>query len=216
MGLTTYMKKAVLDHVFGGTAYTPPVNLYAALFSVSPTDAGGGTELTGSNYSRVEVTNNTTNFTNATGTTDVEKTNGVQITFPTASGTWNVVAFGFYDASSGGNLLCWSPMFGSPFPYTAAVSGNLFTAPGSAYANNDTVRLALIPGDTLPGGFDTATTYYVRNVSGTTFNLSLTSGGAAITVASFGSGLIASVEPKSVLNGETCAIGSGGLVITSV
>lgn len=73
---------------------------------------------------------------------------------------------------------------------TAAVSGNLFTATGHSFANADRVRLYTSgpEGAALPGGFSEDTDYYVGGVSGETFTLSLTSGGAAVTVANTGTG----------------------------
>mgnify|MGYP001016290781 FL=1 len=106
-----YLEQKVLNHVFGATAYSAPGTLYFALFTAAPSDSGGGTEVTGGSYARVALTNNTTNFPNATGTSPTSKSNGVAVTFPTASANWGtVVAFGIFDASSGGNLICWADL----------------------------------------------------------------------------------------------------------
>lgn len=37
---------AILNHFFKGTVYNQPAHLYVGLFTVAPTDAGGGTEVT--------------------------------------------------------------------------------------------------------------------------------------------------------------------------
>ena len=56
-GFTDYLEDKVLDHVFGGTAYTAPSTLYVALFTVSPGDDGtGGTEVSGGAYARQTAT----------------------------------------------------------------------------------------------------------------------------------------------------------------
>lgn len=103
-----YLENKVLDHLFGGTAYSAPATVYVALFTITPGDAGGGTEVTGNNYSRVAVTNNGTNFPAASGGS---KSNGTTITFPTASGAWGtVVAVGIFDAANAGNLLAWASL----------------------------------------------------------------------------------------------------------
>ena len=53
---TKYGRKAMLDHFFGRASYAFPTNVYAALFSADPTDAGTLTnELTQTGYARVEV-----------------------------------------------------------------------------------------------------------------------------------------------------------------
>lgn len=106
-----FLEQKVLNHVFGATAYSAPGTLYFALFTTAPSDSGGGTEVTGGSYARVALTNNTTNFPNATGTSPTSKSNGTTITFPAASANWGtVVAFGIFDASSGGNLICWADL----------------------------------------------------------------------------------------------------------
>ena len=47
-----YLENKVLGHVFGGTAYTAPSTLYVALYTVAPSDTGGGTEVSGGGYAR--------------------------------------------------------------------------------------------------------------------------------------------------------------------
>lgn len=87
-GFSDTVENAVLDHVLGKTTYTAPATLYAALFTAAPSDSGGGTEVTGGSYARVAITNNTTNFPNASGGS---KSNGTAITFPTATANWGTV-----------------------------------------------------------------------------------------------------------------------------
>ena len=96
--------QSLLNAAFGNVTYTPPANIFVALFTAAPTSftAGtGGTEVTGGSYARLSVTNNTTNFPSISGTTRV-KTTGANFTFVTPTATWGtVVAFGFYDAIAG-------------------------------------------------------------------------------------------------------------------
>lgn len=106
-----YLEAKVLDLVLGANAFSAPATVYMALFSVTPSDAGGGTELTGGSYARVAITNNTTNWPNSTGTSPTTKNNGTTITFPTATADWaTAVAWGLFDASSNGNLLYWGAL----------------------------------------------------------------------------------------------------------
>jgi hypothetical protein len=100
-----YLENKLLDHVLGGGDYSRPATVYIALFTVAPTDAGGGTEVSGTGYSRKAVTNNDTNWPAAASGA---KSNGTDITFDEATGDWGtVVALGIFDAASGGNLLYW-------------------------------------------------------------------------------------------------------------
>jgi len=105
-GKSDYLENKVLDFLLGGVSYTPPATVYIALFTAAPTDAGGGTEVSGGGYARVAVTNNTTNFPAAS---NGSKSNGTTITFPTATADWGtVVAVGIFDAATNGNLLFWA------------------------------------------------------------------------------------------------------------
>lgn len=99
-----YLENKILDHVFGNTAYSTPATVYVGLSTTTITDAGGNiTEPAGGSYARVSVTNNVTNWPNASGGS---KSNGTAITFPTATGSWGtIIDFFIADASSGGNIL---------------------------------------------------------------------------------------------------------------
>lgn len=109
-----YLENKLLDHVFGATVYTAPATLYVALFTAAPTDAGGGTEVTGGSYARVAVTNNVANFPNAAAGA---KSNGNPITFATATADWGtVVAAGIYDAAAAGNLIGWCTITSQSVP----------------------------------------------------------------------------------------------------
>lgn len=103
-----YIEGKLLDLLFSNAAYSIPGTLYIALFTVAPSDSGGGTEVSGGSYARVAVTNNATNFPAASGGS---KSNGTTITFPAATAAWGtVVAMGIFDASSSGNLLAWATL----------------------------------------------------------------------------------------------------------
>ena len=121
---SNYLELRLLDHMLGAGTVTTPATVYFALYSVVPSDTGGGTELTGSGYARLAVNNDTTNFPAATtnGTTGRgEKKLGVAQSFPANSGGSNwttVVGWGLLDASSGGNLLLWGEV--APLAITPA------------------------------------------------------------------------------------------------
>ena len=106
-GFSDYLEDKVLDHVFGGNAYTAPTTLYVALYTVAPTDTGGGTEVSTSNtaYARRPVA-----FTVSGNTA----TNGSAIEYATATAAFGtVVAVGVFDASTGGNLIAYANLSAS-------------------------------------------------------------------------------------------------------
>lgn len=107
MAFSTYLERALLDLVFGGTAYSAPATIYVAASTGLASAAVA--EPSGNGYARVAVTNNATNFPASTGSNPATKSNGTAITFPTVTGTgqsWGTIAsVALYDAASGGNLL---------------------------------------------------------------------------------------------------------------
>jgi hypothetical protein len=99
-----YLENELLDHVLKTGDYSSPTNLYVALYTAAPTDAGGGTEVSGGGYARV----NHNSWDAASGGAS---SNDGAITFSTASSAWGeVVAVGILDATSAGNLLMWADL----------------------------------------------------------------------------------------------------------
>jgi hypothetical protein len=130
-GLGNTYSIAVLDYLLGSTALSLPGTWYAALFSVSPSDTGGGTELSGSGYVRIALLNNTTNFpaSSVLGGVATKLTGSVLTWGPASGSTWaTAVAVGFYDASTSGNLGWWGPLAS---PVTVSVGQSLQIAIGS-------------------------------------------------------------------------------------
>ena len=116
MSFSNYLETKVLGHVFGGTAYTQPTK-YIALYSAAPGEAGGGTEISGTNYVRQVAA-----FT-VTGDT---ASNTAAIEFPTAGSAWGTIThIGVMDASSGGNLLAYGTLTASK----TISSGDVFRIP---------------------------------------------------------------------------------------
>ena len=71
---------------------------YLALFTVTPSEAGGGTEVSGGAYARQAVT-----FGSPSGGT---MKNSAEIVFPTATASWGTVkAWAIFDAASSGSML---------------------------------------------------------------------------------------------------------------
>lgn len=98
---TNYLEAALLNHVFRAVALSAPAAVYVGLFTSAPGEAGGGTEVSGGSYARQAIT-----FGAPSGGT-VTQSGAVQ--FPLASASWGtVVAYGIFDAVSGGNLLAWA------------------------------------------------------------------------------------------------------------
>lgn len=101
MSYTNYLEDEIQDHVHGVGSFTAPAGQYLALFSVTPSDAGGGTELSGNGYARQSITFGASSGGVASNTNVV--------TFSASGGDWSeAVAAAIFDASSGGNMLEWA------------------------------------------------------------------------------------------------------------
>ena len=96
-------KSYYLDNLFinaglRNTAFVPAPVVFLALYTVSPTAAGGGTEVTGGGYGRQPIV--------FTPPANGVASNVSDIVFPIATADWGTVtSYGILDASSGGNLL---------------------------------------------------------------------------------------------------------------
>jgi hypothetical protein len=115
-GFSDYLEDKVLEHVFGGNAYSAPSTLYVALYTVAPTDTGGGTEVSGGAYAR-----QTAAFT-VSGTNPTQASNSAAIEYPTATANYGtVVAVGIFDALTSGNLLAYANLTASKVVSTGDV-----------------------------------------------------------------------------------------------
>jgi|TARA_R110000782_G_C14756609_1_gene407714 hypothetical protein len=117
MSFTNHLETEILDHVFGGAAYTAPSNVYLGLYTATPNDAGGGTELSGSGYARqamaMSVSGNTA-------------TNSAAEEFATATGSWGTITHvGVFDAATSGNLMAYGALSASK----AIATGDVFRIP---------------------------------------------------------------------------------------
>lgn len=111
-----YLENKLVDAVFRGQAFPTFTNLYVALYTGAPSDAGGGTEVSTSStgYARVQVASSLANWAGtqgagttvaSSGTSGTTSNNGA-ITFPTPIANWGTVThMGVFDAPTGGNLV---------------------------------------------------------------------------------------------------------------
>jgi hypothetical protein len=104
MSLSNSFETSTLTWLLTNGSPSParPTAWYLALYTVAPTDAGGGTEVSGTAYVRKAAT-----FTVSGNTAS----NSAAVEWPTAGGSWGtVVAVGVFDALSGGNLIAYGAL----------------------------------------------------------------------------------------------------------
>ena len=109
MAASDYLEQRIVDFVLNSNTefvFTSPANVYIALFTTAPTDAGGGVEVSGVNYTRID----SGAFSAMTDVTDGHTSNNAEIAFAQAgAGGWGLVtAIGLFDSVDNGgsnNLL---------------------------------------------------------------------------------------------------------------
>ena len=103
---TNYTENLVLTWLLTNGSATRPTAWYVGLFTAAPSDAGGGTEVSGNGYVR-----------KATGTitvsgTDTTAINSAAIEFdPASGGNWGTITHAaIFDAETSGNMIAWAQL----------------------------------------------------------------------------------------------------------
>ena len=99
--LSNYLENKLIDHFLGTASYTMPTDVYVALYTVAPGEAGGGTEVTGGSYARQVATFSAAASGATSNDSNIDFTN-----MPAAT----VVAIGIFDALTTGNLLLYGSL----------------------------------------------------------------------------------------------------------
>ena len=117
MSFSDTFETTVLTWVFTTNSATRPTEWHIALYTASPSDPGGGTEVSGGGYARQSVT-----FTVSGNTAS----NTAAIEWPVATAGYGTVTdVGVFDASSGGNLIAYAALTTSK----AIDTGDVFRLP---------------------------------------------------------------------------------------
>lgn len=119
MSFSNHLETEILDHVFGGNAYTAPGTLYLALHTANPDEDGSGTEVStvGTAYARETVA-----FTVSGNTA----TTSAAVEYSTATANFGTVTHvAVWDASTAGNMLAYAALTSSKTIET----GDVFRVP---------------------------------------------------------------------------------------
>ena len=214
MSLVDATELAIINELFGATAFGADTNLFATLFTTVPLDDGSGeVEANYTSFARVSITNNTTNFPSAN-----PKTNGTAITFATATGAQSglIKGMGWYTLSSGGVLRAYSYLCDQlqPMAIGLATGDFIYTQQAHGWAADTKVIVWAPAGVTLPAPLATNTEYFVKAPSGTQMQLAASAGGAAIDITADGGCIIARSRFTSVNIGDTPSIAISGFSFT--
>lgn len=126
-----YLANKLIDEIFRAQAWAFPASIYGELYTVAPTSAGGGTPVSAPSYARAPwaSTMAAKSGTQGDGTTSSSTgtggrvSNNVAVSYPAPLDDWgDVLAQGWKDAATAGNLLWFGPiptqsiLSGSPAP----------------------------------------------------------------------------------------------------
>ena len=162
-------------------------------------------------------------FPPAAGTAPTTDANGAQINFPTATANWGtVIAFGFYDAATSGNLQIWDFMGNfSWLPFEVASGSNpSFSVKGNGYLSNDPIVFTAEYGGTLPsastGTFTGYTVNFVASPTTDAISVDTTSGPSTpVVLTSSGSGMVRKITQQIIPNGVTAFFSPSQFTITA-
>lgn len=123
MAITYYSANKVLDLNFGGTSYSQPATYYFGLSTTTINiDGTGATEPSGGAYARVGLTNNKTNWGNAS---NASLTNSTAVQFTESTASWGTITYVFMsDALTSGNVWWYDAL--SPARAVASATTVLF------------------------------------------------------------------------------------------
>ena len=96
-----YLENKLIDHSLGTTTFTKPTTVYAALYTVAPSDSSAGTEVTGGSYARKTVTFGAASSGSASNNANVDFDGMPSCT---------VVAVAILNDPTAGNLLYWGTL----------------------------------------------------------------------------------------------------------
>lgn len=103
--LSDFSEKLLLDWLMTTGTAARPTAWFVALYTAAPNDAGGGTEVSGSGYSRQAVS-----FAEATSP-DGTTTNSAALSFTASGGDWgSITHLAIFDAATSGNMLWHGPL----------------------------------------------------------------------------------------------------------
>jgi len=105
MSLTNTFETTTLNWLLTATSVTRPTAWYVALYTIAPTDVGGGTEVSGPAYARQSCAFSVSGDT---------ASNSAALEWDVAGTNWgNVVAIGVFDAATSGNLIAFGDLAAS-------------------------------------------------------------------------------------------------------
>lgn len=146
-----------------------------------------------------------------------QKSNTGVITIDVPAGTYGFI--GFFNAVTGNtnNYLGYAPINGTVKGFAtvdaADVTANTITSSAHGLVNTDRVQLFNVFAETLPAGITEGVLYFVVGATTDTFQISLTSGGAAVDITGIGEGYFQKIVPEVFASQGQITLAAAALVL---
>lgn len=190
-----------IANIADNAASSPLANLYVALHTANPGEAGSQTtsECAYGSYARVAVARTAGGFTvTANSVSPV-----AVVDFPECtSGSEEATFFSIGTASSGAGIVLYYGVIGAAPTMVTGATSDTITSPGHGLAVNDRCVFLQAFGLTVPAGITAGTVYYVKTApDADTFTISTTQGGATLDITASGQAIVQRVTPISISSG---------------
>lgn len=217
--LKLYYQAVAIANLADNAASSPLTNIFVALHTADPGEAGDQTtsEAAYTSYARVAVARTAGGWTSSTNSI----VNAGAVTFPAATGGSSAITHwstGF--VTSGASKII---NVGPSGPITAfgeftATTADVITIPNItqtpvSISVDDRVSFYPTPAGVLPTGMTEGTVYFVKTVSTNDITIATTSGGATIDLTSVGSGVMYKHTIITVTSGITPQFAAGKISI---
>jgi hypothetical protein len=179
---------------------------------------------TGTNYAGTEATGGSPAYARQAvtwgGAAAAIKQNSGSLTFDLPAGSYGFLLY--FNASSGNtnNFLGYAPINGVVKGFgtvdAADVTADTITSNGHGLANTDRIQVFNVFAETLPAGLAEGTIYYVVGSATDTFQVSLTSGGAAVNITGQGELYFQRVIPEVYASPGQLTVAVGALTLDGV
>lgn len=108
--LTNYAEDAIVKHFYRTGSFTKPTVMAHALYTATPGEAGGGTEVSGGSYARVDNPPLDGNWAATSGSNGTTSNVG-DIVYPAPTANWGTItSTAQLDNTSGGNMLTYGSL----------------------------------------------------------------------------------------------------------
>lgn len=176
---------------------------------------------TGTNYAGTEATGGSPAYARQAVTWGAaasgQKANTGALTLDVAAGTYAFLLF--FNASTGNtnNYLGYAPINGTVKGFgtsnAADVTANTISSAAHGLSNTNQVQVFNVFAESVPAGLAEGTVYFVVGAATDTFQLALTSGGAAIDITGIGELFFQKVIPEVFASQGQITVAIGALVL---